>query len=297
MNIKEMQQRKIELGYSNAQIAQLSGVPLGTVQKIFAGTTTHPRFRTIQALTKLFQDTPDPSKDTAEDSANWGGAAHTGTSQTDDAVSNTRSSASEVREEAFAYGTKKQGEYTLEDYYALPEDRRVELIDGVIYDMTAPTRTHQCLIGEIFGMLRAYIRGKGGSCMPFMAPVDVRLDRDDKTMVQPDVLVICPENLHQSDGRRIEGAPDFVCEILSPSTRRKDLITKLAKYSNAGVREYWIVDPDTKKVIVYDFEGDSVIPAMYTFADRVPVAIFGGQCLIDFADIAQYMEERKSLLE
>ncbi len=285
MNIKEMQQRKIELGYSNAQISQLSGVPLGTVQKIFAGTTTRPRFHTIQALTKVLQGAPDSGYDKASPH-NPETAVQTSYTGSD---TDSLSAASEVREKAFAYDTKKQGTYTLEDYYAMPEDRRIELIDGVIYDMAAPTFTHQGLIGEIHGMLRAYIRGNKGSCMPFMAPVDVRLDRDDKTIVQPDVLVVCRENFLQGDVRRLEGAPDFVCEVLSPSTRRKDLITKLAKYSNAGVREYWIVDPDTKKVIVYDFEGDSVIPAMYTFADKVPVAIFDGKCQIDFADISQYM--------
>lgn len=252
MNIEEMKKKKIELGYSNEQIAALSGVPLGTVQKIFAGITKHPRYDTLQALEDSFQ----------------GGAP---------------SDPQSVCESGVAYQTKKQGEYTLDDYYAMPEDRRVELIDGVIYDMTAPLVVHQYLIGEIFTRLKNYVRQNKGKCMPMMAPTDVRLDMDEKTMVQPDVLVLC--NREQIDPRRLEGAPDFVVEVLSPSTKRKDSLIKFHKYADAGVREYWMVDPDKKRIAAYCFEEDDFCPAVYTFADKVPVAIWGGDCEIDFAEI------------
>lgn len=254
MTLSEMKKRKSQLGYSNEQIAALSGVPLGTVQKIFAGITKHPRYDTLQALRAVFQKEISPSSES-------------------------------VCEPSLAYQAKKPGEYTLDDYYAMPEDKRVELIDGNIYDMTAPLVIHQCLIGEIFTQLKNYIRQNSGRCIPMMAPTDVCLDRDDKTMVQPDLLVLC--NREQIDSRRLEGAPDFIIEVLSPSTEKKDALVKFHKYADAGVREYWMVDPDKKRVIVYRFQNEDFCPEVYTFADKVPVAIFDGNCYIDFAEIYQ----------
>ena len=194
--------------------------------------------------------------------------------------------ADRVSEAMPAYQVKKQGEYTLEDYYALPDERRVELIDGVIYDMSAPTTIHQLIGLEIWGQLQKFIRKKKGTCIPFAAPVDVQLDCDDRTMVQPDVLVVCDRD--KIIKRCIYGAPDFVVEILSPSTKRKDGIIKLSKYISAGVREYWIVDPDKKQVVVYDFQKEDY-PVIYGFGGEIPVGIFDGECRIDFAEIYEYM--------
>lgn len=187
-----------------------------------------------------------------------------------------------VQEKAAAYGVKRQGEYTLEDYYAIPDERRVELIDGVIYDMAAPTSVHQILSGKIFNKLDEYVSNKKGTCIPIISPIDVQLDCDDKTMVQPDVVVICDRS--KIIVRCIYGAPDFVVEIQSSSTAKKDAIIKLRKYKAAGVREYWMVDPDKKKIVVYDWN-KSEIPIVYGFDDKVPVGIFTEECKIDFAEI------------
>ncbi|MCC8168428.1 MAG: Uma2 family endonuclease [Clostridiales bacterium] len=194
-----------------------------------------------------------------------------------------------VREPALAYlKDKQQGEYTLEDYYALPDGVRMELIDGVLYDMTAaPSYIHQSILGDIYMQLRTYIESKGGKCLPFMAPCDVQLDRDNRTIVQPDVMIICKPDLIRR--RVLFGAPDFVVEILSPSTRHKDMFIKFNKYKNAGVREYWMVDPDKKSVAVYDLEHDS-FPMMYDFKDKVPVNIYDGECKIDFAIILENVQ-------
>ena len=118
----------------------------------------------------------------------------------------------------------------------------MELIDGVLYDMAAPTGIHQVVGGEIHAMLREYIRSKKGRCLPMYSPIDVQLDCDNKTIVQPDVLVLCDTS--RLSGNTIWGAPDFVVEVLSKSTRKKDMFVKLNKYMNAGVREYWMVDFD-----------------------------------------------------
>lgn len=203
-----------------------------------------------------------------------------------------KTSAPVVREPQTAYHAenfeheKKQGEYTLEDYYALPEDVKVELIDGVFYEMLAPDYIHQFMAAEIFGQLRDFIRKKKGTCMPLQAPADVQLDCDDKTMVEPDVFVICDRDKIRRGC--YYGAPDFVVEILSPSTRKKDMGIKLQKYIRAGVREYWIVDPDKKKVVVYDPEHGEP-PAVYGFDDKVPIRIFSGECKIDFKEIYDYL--------
>lgn len=257
MTIQEMKERKRELGYSNAMVAELSGVPLGTVQKIFSGATASPRYETLRALEAIFR-TPS-----------------SGAYPFSDAASST------VQESPVPYLTKKQGKYTLDDYCNLPEDRRFELIDGVIYDMTAPTTIHQSLLLRIGSQLLSHIDTKGGACVPMVAPVDVQLDCDDRTMVQPDVLIVCDRS--KIIRRCVYGAPDFILEVLSPSTRKKDMFIKLNKYLNAGVREYWIVDPDKKTVMVYDFEHDDY--RLAGFGDKIPVSVLDGQCLIDFAQL------------
>ncbi|MCD8337806.1 MAG: Uma2 family endonuclease [Lachnospiraceae bacterium] len=190
-----------------------------------------------------------------------------------------------VCEAAAQYAYKRQGEYTLEDYYALPDERRVELIDGIFYDMASPYTTHQIASAEIWRQLAEFIRGKGGSCRALFAPVDVQLDCDDKTMVQPDILVLCDrEKLIK---RCIYGAPDFVIEILSDSTARKDMTVKLWKYLGAGVREYWIVDLQQEKVIVHDKTGGDCRTSIYGMDQPVPVQIFEGKCQIRFEEICE----------
>ena len=191
-----------------------------------------------------------------------------------------------VKESAPYYAGKKQGEYTIDDYYSLPDDQRVELIDGVFYDMTTPLSVHQLIAVEICHKLRAYIESKKGNCLAFDCPVDIQLDCDDKTMVQPDVFVICDRD--KITRRGIFGAPDFVIEILSKSTKQKDMFIKLTKYKNAGVREYWMVDPEKKIVLVYDFQNDDDVK-IYGFDAKVPVSIFDGDCQIDFREVYDYV--------
>ncbi|MDO4313646.1 MAG: Uma2 family endonuclease [Eubacteriales bacterium] len=176
---------------------------------------------------------------------------------------------------------KKQGEYTIEDYYALPEECRVELIDGVIYNMAAPNQKHQGIGGYIHAQLWNYVLKNKGKCLPLMAPNDIQLDRDNRTMVQPDIYVGCDREKFQN--QVYYGAPDLVIEVLSPSSRKRDREIKYRKYKNAGVREYWIIDPETERVTVHDFEHGGTT-GIYTFEDRVPVGIWDGKCVIDFAE-------------
>lgn len=183
---------------------------------------------------------------------------------------------------------KQQGEYTVEDYLAWPEEERIELIDGVIYDMAAPIDVHQIITGRVFAAFLDYIMKNKGECVPVVSPIDVQLDQDNKTMVQPDVIIVCDRNKFQNG--RIFGAPDLVAEVLFPSTRRKDMTKKLQKYQNAGVREYWMVDPKDRRVTVhFNMDTEDIGTAIYTFNDIVPVKMFDGQCEVNFKEIAEYI--------
>lgn len=201
-----------------------------------------------------------------------------------------------IAEPRVNYGTgaekgKRQGEYTLEEYYALPEEQRSELIDGVFYDMAAPGGVHQTISAMMVTQIVNYVLDRNGDCLPLSAPLDVQLDCDERTMVQPDILILCDRD-KMKEGV-IYGAPDFVAEIFSPSTKRKDMHIKLPKYKNAGVREYWMIDPEKKQIIVYDFESKEMTntPAVYGFQDQIPIRIYNGDCEIDFSIIDQWVDK------
>lgn len=301
LSIEELRKRKKICGYTNAQIAEKSGVPLGTVQKIFSGATANPRFDTIEAIEKVLSVVPysigsDGTSFVRESMAAYK-AVRSGANDEDrlEEISDRRYD--EYLKKIGRYGADisgrwtRQGQYTLDDYYALPDDIRVEMIDGVIYDMTAPAKVHQRILGALHIEFESCVAEHGDQCEVLFAPVDVRLDRDDRTMVQPDLLVMCRPG--ESD-KRIEGAPDLVAEILSPSTRRKDCTLKLNKYREADVREYWIIDPDKEKVIVYVFDDDE-LPTQYSFEDEIPIGISGGECSIDFSRIKARLDRLTGL--
>lgn len=137
MNLSQMQYYKQQYGYSYDRLSQLTGIPKGTIQKIFTGVTKSPRYETLQALERVLK--PENPPKAAESTK--GPYMESRQSGVDAGVNQ----AYRVCETAVPYGQKKQGEYTLEDYYALPEDKRYELIDGVLYEMTAPTTVHQII--------------------------------------------------------------------------------------------------------------------------------------------------------
>lgn len=167
---------------------------------------------------------------------------------------------------------REGGPYTSEDYWNLPEGHRAELIDGVLYDSAAPGFAHQRLVAELYYALRSYIGSKGGECKVLFAPYAVNLFADDSTWVEPDVLVVCdPSKLSQ---RACEGAPDLVIEVVSPSSRRMDYIKKLSLYEQAGVREYWIVDPDAAQTAVYRFGEGRTVLSTHPFAEPVCVGLW-----------------------
>lgn len=160
--------------------------------------------------------------------------------------------------------------YTTDDIYALPDGQRAELVDGHIYYMAPPSRTHQRMILALSRIIAEYIELNNGSCEVDIAPFAVFLNEDDKNYVEPDISVICDKDKLTDKG--CTGAPDWIIEIVSPSSRRMDYSIKLFKYRTAGVREYWIVDPEKNRILVYDLEHDDINE--YTFTDIVKVGIY-----------------------
>ena len=172
---------------------------------------------------------------------------------------------------------KENRSFTYADYrdWELAEGERYELIRGEAFAMAAPDERHQLILGELFAQFHAFLRGKPCKVLP--APYDVRLfyggDDCDDTVVQPDITVVCDEKKRGSEGCR--GAPDLVVEILSPSNRATEMERKLRLYRDAGVREYWVVNPEIGGVSVFSF-GENLGFNVYKSGDVVPVAVLPG---------------------
>ena len=268
MTREELRRRKKELQLTNQEIADLSGVPLSTVQKVLAGISRSPRYDTVAALEKVLGEEGFPDA---------------------------------VRENGFVYGSSEQkartndtdnghrdGSYTYSDYIALPDDRRVELIDGRFYDMASPNSKHQIIVGQLYLQLNECVLKHPG-CMVLLSPMDVMLDQDDRTVVQPDLMVFC--DLRRLRKGRVFGAPDLVVEVVSPGSERMDYIRKVTKYLEAGVKEYWIVDERKGKVIVYINREDGAPDiTLHGMDEDIPVFISGGDCQIRMEPIRQLLD-------
>ena len=162
--------------------------------------------------------------------------------------------------------------YTIDDIYALPDGERAELIDGKIYYMAPPGRTHQKISWKLHQAIANYIDAQNGDCEVYAAPFAVFLNKDDINYVEPDISVIC--DVSRLDERGCHGAPDWIIEIVSPGNKQMDYFTKLFKYRNANVREYWIVDSTKEQIMVYRFEKETM--EQYSFGENVPVGIYEG---------------------
>jgi Uma2 family endonuclease len=173
--------------------------------------------------------------------------------------------------------------YTYADYCTWGDDVRYELIDGVAYAMSpAPLRKHQKISMRLSHQLAGFLEGK--PCEVYAAPFEVRLNADgeDDTVVQPDLVVVCDRAKLSDAG--CTGAPDMVIEILSQSTAARDRVQKFSLYLRTGVREYWIVDPDSKTVSAYLLSGSQYVAHSYADDDVAPVNVLDG-CMIDLRDV------------
>lgn len=175
--------------------------------------------------------------------------------------------------------------FTAQDYWTLPEGARAELIDGQLWDLASPSRAHQEIVYVLGRKIGDHITSHGGSCKVYPAPFAVNLFADESTFVEPDLSVICDHS--KLSDRGCEGAPDLVVEVVSPSNPGMDYVSKLKLYSEAGVREYWICDPQRERTLAYVF-GSEAIMALYPFGEPVPSTVLPG-FEVDFSAIVAGM--------
>ncbi|MCR5204961.1 MAG: Uma2 family endonuclease [Lachnospiraceae bacterium] len=296
MTREELIALKENRGYSVAKLSEYSGVPEGTIRKIITGESKHPRTATLNALKKvLFGDQSVYSGKTykyAEQSAFFTNEV----CEEETSYIIGSSIPTDNGDENHSSGAihKKQGEYTIEDYLNLPEGERKELIDGVFYDMATPLNVHQEIIGYMYFEIKSYIKNNKGKCRVVISPSSVQLDCDDKTMIEPDIYIVCDKNKIRRFGNY--GAPDFVLEVLSESTRSKDMRIKTGKYFNAGVKEIWYIDLKTNVLITY-FKDDDYMPVIHPLEGSAGVSIYEGKLQINLSDIADIIEEYSNIPE
>jgi len=189
----------------------------------------------------------------------------------------------EVRDEGL--GVKEaildyKRKYTVEEYYSWDTSFRCELFEGTIVLQNSPTTKHQGLLGEIFVQLYNFLKGK--SCRVFVSGFSVHLSTEENTALLPDIIVVC--DMSKLTDRNYFGAPDFIVEILSPSTAHMDKKKKFDKYRKYGVREYWIVDPESDTLQVNLLSDGNYITKVYDAEDIVPVSVLKG-CEINLAEV------------
>lgn len=187
---------------------------------------------------------------------------------------------------------KYQGEFTIADMEAIPEDIRCELIEGCIYECATPSTIHQKLILRMALTIQNYIDKRKEACEVYLAPQGLVFEEDDSNFFEPDLMIICDKDKIKS--RWILGAPDFVLEVISKSNAKQDYHLKSEVYYKKGVREYWILDPERKRLTVYLGDEDWM-PRVYPLEGKVGLHIYDGKLAIDLKKMAeiisQYHEE------
>lgn len=286
MNLQEMRECKRALGYSNETLAEMSGVPLATVQKVLSGITKSPRQKTVEALSRVLEagkttgqkfesNAPGNEKFERKMPGNEKIESITPSRENPDyertgyvypeVFTGIRNA---VREDA--------GPNTIEDIYALPDGIRAELIDGKLYYIPTPTRTHQKIAGEMYLAAAAHLKAYSKECEVYIAPFGVYLNGDDSLYVEPDLSII--RDTSRLSERGCMGAPDWIIEVVSAPTRKTDYAVKLNKYRESGVREYWIVDPSLRTVLTYLFDSDKNVEDadLFSFDAEIPSSLFDG---------------------
>ncbi|MDR1858705.1 MAG: Uma2 family endonuclease [Treponema sp.] len=166
--------------------------------------------------------------------------------------------------------------YTYADYLEWEGPQRYQLFNGEVFQMASPSVAHQAFLMGLSSKFDNWLQGK--PCKVFAAPLDVRLfpeeDNSDDTVVQPDLLVVCDKG--KLGKGSVNGPPDLVVEIASPSNSRRELFIKFQHYLKAGVREYWVIHPEEEGVEVHIYENGHYLSTAYEGNARVPVAILPG---------------------
>jgi Uma2 family endonuclease len=188
-----------------------------------------------------------------------------------------------AKEPPAEYGMRSAIHYTYADYLSWVDEQRRELIGGITYLFSAPSRFHARISTKLASRFDQFILKRKGKCEVYHAPFDVRLPRNGETanekidtVVQPDICVICDKS--KLDNAGCIGAPDLIVEVQSPSTARYDMLEKFNLYEQSGVREYWIVYPSDKGLTVFTLQENGKYDegTTYEFTGKVPVGIFDG---------------------
>lgn len=258
MTREELIRRKKGKALTVKELSRLSGVPVGTINKIITGETEKPRPDTMKALEAVLLPKYDWSI-----------------------------SASERLAEPGSDGLSfRQNEYTVYDLEHLPSGMRAELTDGRLYIMEAPSICHQKAAEFIRDRVESHIREKGGKCLTVLSP-GVREEENEKDFFIPDFAVVCDPG--KVKGAYIVGAPDFILEVVSPSSARRDKLTKADRYERMGVREYWILDTLHRQLITYDYQGEVTL-RVQGLSGKTGLSLFGGRPEIDLDELRKIIE-------
>ena len=287
VSAEEMRAFKRQYRLTNDQISVGSGVPLGTVQKIFSGETKNPGYKTMALLEQYFLSLEKKGYQYLPMSADRAGIS--GDARISDGVGIVGEGSEDYGGTAARKFNHEQ-RYTIQDYFIQPNDRRAELIAGKFCDMAAPSIQHQRIVGSIYRQLADYLDKEQCGCEAFISPCAVQPDpRDESTVLEPDVFVVCDSS--KITAAYIVGAPDLVIEVASPGTSGRDAGIKLSIYRDAGVREYWMIDPQQGYAVIYTLQKDNAedgksvygypFPEIHSLKETIPVIISDRKLMID----------------
>ena len=286
MDIKDLKELKKALKLTTAQLAYMADLPVGTVSKIMTGETKNPSYATIDklnkvllheemlqrlehyknALLKYIKEHPEETVDQLNFERKYRKE-----NDLNDAPIPFSSKETYSSESLGNLAVDVNGRMSRDLYKEIGEDRQLELIDGHVIVNEAPGVSHQQMVQGLAGIIENYIKKKTGKCRVFSAGVNVMLNEDMDTSVIPDLVILCDDSILKEEG--IIGAPDWIIEVASKSTRQRDYNTKMHKYMCAGVHEYWVVDPIKEKVSVF-IQGEPMMVYVYGFNDEIPVSLY-----------------------
>ena len=302
MNIEDLKKRKKALKLTVADLAYMAELPLSTVSKIMTGETRNPSYVTIEkldrilyreemrsrveayraAIEKYVREHPDEDFDGRLFEKMYKKEHGLSDAPIPFAVPAGLYDSNRTRNDRGSLAPYRQELLTVDVFRELGEDRNCELLDGYLIFNNAPGITHQVITQNLGYVIDRYIRDHNGNCRMFNVGVNVRLGDRNDTVLIPDIAVICNPDIIDEYG--INGAPDWVIEVVSPSTKKRDYNDKMHKYMSSGVKEYWIVDPEKLRVTTY-IEGEPMMAYIYDFEDDIPVYIYDGQLTVSISSL------------
>jgi len=280
MTIKEMNRIKDERGYSYDILSLYSGVPRATVVNVLTGVSAKPRPATLYALERVLagSELEYPGK-----------RYHYGLSKLDPEFNITgdesKTPVFRLAEEKNNYVAvpQKRG-ISAEDFLQMRLDYPAELINGKIFRRPEPNLVHSEICEYFYNEFRSYIEKKKGKCRPKISNTNVVLPPEDgmDSVVCPDFYVVCDES--KFDWYGVDGAPDFVLEVVSKENWKNDYTTKVHKYEVSGVKEYWLLDPFRRQLLVFVYvsrDGEPVLPKMSPLTGKAGVYLYEDDLKID----------------